>query len=131
MLASALALLGCTGDPTGSDFRVTVEGFVLEYVDATRTTTRPVDGALVELLLPFGQTQQWCFPLSGTCTPVGWASQGLTGVDGLYILTVFEPDHCGLTLRADGGGGQVASAPLDVSGCKDGRTYDGPTLIIE
>ncbi len=131
IVASALALFGCYGDPSGPDFRVTVEGFVLEYVDATRTTTRPVDGALVEVLLPDGQTRQWCFPLSGFCGTREWASQSLTGPDGHYVLIIGEPDDCGLRVRADGGGGQIATAPRVAPGCRNGGTYDGPTLIIE
>ena len=140
MVASALALLGCTGDPSGPDFRATVEGFVLEYVDATRTTTRPVVGGVVEVLLPAGQTQELCFQFSGTCTSVRWISQAGTDLDGRYVLTIFEPDHCGLRVRAfniaagfDGPAdtAKIATAERVVARCVNGGTYDGPTFIIE
>ena len=86
LVTSALALCGCDNTPTdGSpedDFFV-VTGFVLEYTDASRTTTVPVVDAMLEVILPDGETREECFgfifggpPTASTLN--GWPKRGPT-----------------------------------------------------
>ena len=143
MVACALALFlpfGCTGTDI---FIVNVEGFVLEYVDDTRTTTRPVADAWVEVILPDGQTQEICADSNPPgCFDLQWVAETSTDSDGHYILSIFDRDHCALRVRAYGDAvgafppvpdttSKTATAPRLAESCEHLVPQEGPTLIIE
>ena len=151
MIASALALpllFGCGGDPSGPDpfpFTSTFTGFVLEYTDGTRTTTRPVETARLEVLLPDGVTEEYCDadvafgPV--TCRQVQFVRLGFVDSTGRYAIDVLDPAHCALRLRAwehnigaggsGHGEGKTATAPILGTPCENRGTQEGPTLIVE
>lgn len=152
-------LLGCIGDPNGvpNDFFFEVDGLVLEYTDATKTTTRPVpDVTWVGVILPDGQTRDWCDFVD--CYTTNFVADAYTFTDvlthtaGHYSLQVRDPAHRELRVRAWEEArqatttdpltgrkvytysGKTATAPrlAEPPDCKHGRIEeDGPTLIIE
>ena len=89
MVACGLTLFGCCdstptdGSPEDDFFVVT--GLVLEYTDASRTTTVPVVDAMLEVILPDGETREECFgnifggPVD--CIDVEWVAQAWTNMD--------------------------------------------------
>jgi hypothetical protein len=144
MVASAIAfpLLGSCGDPTGVDDVIDVTGYVLEYTDATRTTTVPVVDAMLELILPDGETREECVGwLTVDCYDVAWVDKSWTNMDdsGRYLFRITDPEHCALRVRAYGGHvngvpittGKTATAPRLAAVCEYGNQQEGPTLIIE
>lgn len=150
-VASALVvtlLFGCNGDPSGPDpvpFTSRFSGFVLEYTDGTRTTTRPVGTARLEVLLPDGETGEYCDadvafgPV--TCRQVQFVGLGFTGNTGQYGISVEDPAHCALRLRAwehnigaggsGHGEGKTATAPMLGTPCENNGAQEVPTLIVE
>ena len=147
MVASALALFGCGGDPSGPQdepFTSTFTGFVLEYADDTRTTTSPFPGAHLYVILPDGETREFCEPEvpfgPAICKQVQWVVRGMSfsagpfSSDGEYGFDVTDPAHCVLRLRAwefPDNTGKTATAPLLAESCEHLGTQEGPTLIIE
>ena len=147
-VAGALTLFGCDSTPTDGvpedDFFV-VTGLVLEYTDATRTTTVPVVDAMLEVILPDGETREECFgnifggPVN--CIDVEWVAQAWTNMDstGLYRFEIEDPEHCALRVRAYSGHintipiktGKTATVPRLAEVCENHGIQDGPTLIIQ
>ena len=112
-----------------------VEGLVLEYTESTLTTTVPVSGANVSLLLPEG-AEAYC--LLVLCD-IEFPERTTTNGSGAFFFTFIDPAACTLRVRADVtrrnplDGTEVrktAEAPQVAPDCREGRV-DGPTLILE
>jgi len=141
-------LFGCTGDPGGVPddlFASHFTGLVLEYTDNTRTATRAVVGARVEVLLPDGVTEEYCDadyafgPV--TCRQVQFVEVAFPGPDGQFWLTVDNPAHCALRLRAwernigvagsGHGEGKTATLPVLGTPCENNGIQAVLSLIVE
>ena len=112
-----------------------VEGLVLEYTDSTLTTTVPVSGATVSLLLPEGAEAYCLVVLCDLEIP----EKTTTDDSGGFFFTFIDPAACTLRVRADVIRGdpldgaavrKTAEAPQVAPDCSEGRV-EGPTLILE
>jgi hypothetical protein len=112
-------------------------GYVLEYTDSTRTATTPMVGAWLEVILPDGETREFCVGLTVTCYDVQWVSQGITDATGRYDVIVTDRAHCTLRIRAyefwvnGQTSGRTATGPLLIPQCEHLGVHEGPTLILE
>ena len=143
VMGMLLPLLGCgILDPSSGDFSSVVTGFVLEYTDATRTTTVPAVNMGLDLLLPDGETRRFCFdPFFGekVCARVEWLITASTLSGGRYSFDIEDPAHCALRVRAYTSShsltnipvGKTATAPRLAALCEHNGRHEGPTLILE
>jgi len=105
------------------------------------TSTSPVSDATVYVLLPEGQSRQYCVGLQPSCIEVQWVNRTLTDERGRHSFHIEDPAHCGLRVRAydqrillfdlPSGEEATVTAPSLATVCEVGGSQEGPTLILE